>query len=208
MWHVSWVSFLTDGSLALKLCYITCFLWWHCLRGRGNPVYLPHVFHSIRFKVNKVGVRRYSFFYVLTRIVFRHFVFKQCFLFPVWLHGSSLLWGGYLRPVVGKVSSGRAGNLFHAGNFFIFRLEMHILSLRMYIFSLRMHILRLKMKFPAGQIEVSTRLGGVCCPCGAGRFCGCLSEAETQVNAELPWLSFLDEAVAQRFKVEGGVLFA
>jgi len=29
---------------------------------------LWRVFHSIRFKVNKVGVRRYSFFYVCWRV--------------------------------------------------------------------------------------------------------------------------------------------
>ncbi len=34
-------------------------------KGKGSPLSLHRVFHSIRFKVNKVGIQRYPFFYVL-----------------------------------------------------------------------------------------------------------------------------------------------
>ena len=36
------------------------------LQGFEKSLPLHRVFHSIRFKVNKVGVQRYSFFYALT----------------------------------------------------------------------------------------------------------------------------------------------
>ena len=37
------------------------------LQVKIKVVTLHRVFHSIRFKVNKVGVQRYSFFYALTQ---------------------------------------------------------------------------------------------------------------------------------------------
>ena len=92
--------FLTDGGEALKLCYITYSLKGGLFAFPGNPVFLQRVFHSIRFKVNKVGVRRYSFFYAFP-VDFAHSIFSgSCVCFSVWPYGN-------FRPAVLELLFGR-----------------------------------------------------------------------------------------------------
>ena len=56
----------TYPSLFLNLCYKTYFFSWIICRFIQKSVFLQCVFHSIRFKVNKGWIQRYSFFYVRT----------------------------------------------------------------------------------------------------------------------------------------------